>query len=284
MYVISEKGLKQQEQLMGPQEELTATGIHISYRATAGKQHIAWKSWRPDQRHIHPALLCIPGAHLGLEIYEPLAFWLAEQGVQCHALSLANHGVGWGYSWDMELRSEGSVTLHHATQYIGRVVDELKDMAVLVGAGLGGIAAQIYAQQHPDQVAGLILLGSCLPSLAAGVWPSPLPVPTLIAHLLGQSASERDVETLATLLDPETVLIEPSALESWSGEPIGPTLVLAGEHDPYVLPPIFRATAAHYKTEAHIINDAAHLLTWGKHWLVCAEYILAFLHEASLAN
>jgi len=70
------------------------------------------------------------------------------------ALDLRGHGQS-------EAKSDDDLTIDDLADDIGTVVDELGlERMALVGHSIGGSAAIAYAGEHPDKVAGLLLVGT----------------------------------------------------------------------------------------------------------------------------
>ena len=114
---------------------------------------------QPERRSRKPPLLLVHGALTGSWLWSSFGAYFAERGWEAHAMNLRGH-----YTSDLAELDETSMADYAAD--IGVAVRHLGRPPVVIGWGIGALAAMIYASRNP--VLGLVLLG---PSVPAGVAP-----------------------------------------------------------------------------------------------------------------
>jgi pimeloyl-ACP methyl ester carboxylesterase len=242
----------------------------------------------------HPPLLFVHGSNLAAWCWQQhfLAFFAAA-GYDAHALSLRGHGG-----------SEGTERLQSFTldDFTADVLDALGRIdgdPVLVCHSMGGVIGQRILREHPDTIAGLVLLAS-VPPAGLGADTARL----MVSHSLEMTAmrdfntgradrfparlylSDRlpdaEREALAARLQPES----DKAGYALTGRlvrarpvPGRPVLVMGGRADRIVSPQSVRATARAYGTEPVILAGMSHLVMLDPGWRQVAERLLDFLRE-----
>jgi Lysophospholipase len=114
---------------------------------------------QPERRSRKPPLLLVHGALTGSWLWSSFGAYFAERGWEAHAMNLRGH-----YTSDLAELDETSMADYAAD--IGIAVRHLGRPPILIGWGIGALAAMIYASHNP--VLGLVLLA---PSAPAGVAP-----------------------------------------------------------------------------------------------------------------
>jgi pimeloyl-ACP methyl ester carboxylesterase len=112
---------------------------------------------QPERRSRKPPLLFVHGALTGSWLWADFAAFFAERGWEAHAMNFRGH-----YTSDLADLSETRMADY--ADDIGVAVRQLGRPPVLVGWGMGALAAILYAARHP--VLGLVLLAPS-PSAAA---------------------------------------------------------------------------------------------------------------------
>jgi pimeloyl-ACP methyl ester carboxylesterase len=86
----------------------------------------------------------------------------------CHLLAYNRPGIGRSTASDADVFPSDAQAPFPATERLRHLLQvlELPPPYVLVGHSLGGQFAQLFARQHPDQVAGLVLVDALPPGLA----------------------------------------------------------------------------------------------------------------------
>jgi pimeloyl-ACP methyl ester carboxylesterase len=112
---------------------------------------------QPERRSRKPPLLLIHGALGGSWLWTEFSAYLAERGWEAHAMNLRGH-----FTSDMADLAETSMADYRddvavAMRHLGRP-------AVLIGWGIGALAAMMYAERNP--VLGLVLLAPSPPAAA----------------------------------------------------------------------------------------------------------------------
>ena len=114
---------------------------------------------QPERRSRKPPLLLVHGALTGSWLWSSFAGYFAERGWEAHALNFRGH-------FTSDLADLAETTMADYASDIGVAVRQLGKPPVLIGWGIGGLAAMMYASRHP--VLGLVLLA---PSPSAAVLP-----------------------------------------------------------------------------------------------------------------
>src|SRR5574338_224695 len=114
---------------------------------------------QPERRSRKPPLLLVHGVLTGSWLWTEMAIYLAERGWEAHAMNLRGHFTSDVADLDETRMRDYADDVGVAARQIGRP-------CVLVGWGIGALAALMHAERHP--VLGLILLA---PSPPAGALP-----------------------------------------------------------------------------------------------------------------
>ncbi len=112
---------------------------------------------QPERRSRKPPLLLVHGVLTGSWMWSAFAAFLAERGWEAHAMNLRGH-----YTSDLADLEETS--MHDYADDIGVAIRQLGRPPVVIGWGIGALAAMIYAQRH--EVLGLVLLAPSPPAAA----------------------------------------------------------------------------------------------------------------------
>jgi pimeloyl-ACP methyl ester carboxylesterase len=114
---------------------------------------------QPERRSRKPPLLLVHGALTGSWLWTEMAAFLAERGWEAHAMNLRGH-------FTSDVADLDGVTMRDYVDDVGVAMRHLGRPAVLVGWGIGALAALKYAERHG--ALGLVLLA---PSPPAGALP-----------------------------------------------------------------------------------------------------------------
>jgi pimeloyl-ACP methyl ester carboxylesterase len=114
---------------------------------------------QPERRSRKPPLLLVHGALTGSWLWSSFGAYFAERGWEAHAMNLRGH-------YTSDLADLGSVEMRDYATDIGVAVRHLGRPPVVIGWGIGALAAMLYAERSP--VLGLVLLA---PSPPAGALP-----------------------------------------------------------------------------------------------------------------
>ena len=112
---------------------------------------------QPERRSRKPPLLLVHGALAGSWMWAGFATHFAERGWEAHAMNFRGH-----YTSDVADLSR--VTMHDYADDIGVAIRNLGRPPVLIGWGIGGLAAMLYAERNPTL--GLVLLAPSPPAAA----------------------------------------------------------------------------------------------------------------------
>lgn len=112
---------------------------------------------QPERRSRKPPLLLVHGVLTGSWMWSAFAAFLAERGWEAHAMNLRGH-----YTSDLAELAETS--MHDYADDIGVAIRQLGRPPVVIGWGIGALAAMIYAQRH--EVLGLVMLAPSPPAAA----------------------------------------------------------------------------------------------------------------------
>src|SRR5574338_524665 len=118
---------------------------------------------QPERRSRKPPLLLVHGALCGSWMWSSFAAHFAERGWEAHAMNFRGH-----YTSDVADLSE--VGMADYADDIAVAVRQLGRPPVLIGWGIGALAAMLYAERSP--VLGLVLLAPSPPAAALPRHPS----------------------------------------------------------------------------------------------------------------
>lgn len=118
---------------------------------------------QPERRSRKPPLLLVHGALTGSWMWSSFATFFAERGWEAHAMNFRGH-----YTSDVADLSE--VSMRDYADDIGVAVRQLGRPPVVIGWGIGALAAMLYAERA--DVLGLVLLAPSPPAAALPRRPS----------------------------------------------------------------------------------------------------------------
>jgi pimeloyl-ACP methyl ester carboxylesterase len=110
---------------------------------------------QPERRSRKPPLLLVHGALTGSWLWTEVAAYLAERGWEAHAVNLRGH-------FTSDVADLGETTMRDYADDIGVALRHIGRPAVLIGWGIGALAALMHAERHP--VLGLVLLAPSPPA------------------------------------------------------------------------------------------------------------------------
>jgi pimeloyl-ACP methyl ester carboxylesterase len=112
---------------------------------------------QPERRSRKPPLLLVHGALTGSWLWTEVAAYLAERGWEAHAINLRGH-------FTSDVADLGDTTMRDYADDVGVALRHIGRPAVLIGWGIGALAALMHAERHP--VLGLVLLAPSPPAAA----------------------------------------------------------------------------------------------------------------------
>jgi pimeloyl-ACP methyl ester carboxylesterase len=112
---------------------------------------------QPERRSRKPPLLLVHGALTGSWLWTEVAAYLAERGWEAHALNLRGH-------FTSDVADLGDTTMRDYADDVGVALRHIGRPSVLIGWGIGALAALMHAERHP--VLGLVLLAPSPPAAA----------------------------------------------------------------------------------------------------------------------
>ena len=112
---------------------------------------------QPERRSRKPPLLLVHGALTGSWLWTEIAAYLAERGWEAHAVNLRGH-------FTSDVADLDETTMRDYADDIGVALRHIGRPAVLIGWGIGALAAMLHAERHP--VLGLVLLAPSPPAAA----------------------------------------------------------------------------------------------------------------------
>jgi pimeloyl-ACP methyl ester carboxylesterase len=185
------------------------------------------------------ALLFLHDHHRSGAVYEALARMLAAQGCIVHLLTLRGYGSGVWYSQTNWQSGEGIILWDHLSD-VESVIEAqglAPELLTIVGEGMGGILAQLYARQR--KVAGLVLLNAYTPHRAAQAW--------------GRRAGWARPKAKASV--PDGILEDYQQLAAQGFQPLQASHVLVLTTQETINPKLLAATARDYHVEAVRIQE-----------------------------
>jgi pimeloyl-ACP methyl ester carboxylesterase len=114
---------------------------------------------QPERRSRKPPLLLVHGALTGSWLWSSFGAYFAERGWEAHAMNLRGH-------YTSDLADLGETSMRDYANDIGVAIRQLGRPPVVIGWGMGALAAMLHTEQN--RVLGLVLLA---PSPPAGALP-----------------------------------------------------------------------------------------------------------------
>jgi pimeloyl-ACP methyl ester carboxylesterase len=249
---------------------------------------------QPERRSRKPPLLLIHGALTGSWLWTDFAAYLAERGWEAHAMNLRGH-----FTSDVADLEETSMRDYEND--VGVALRHLGRPAVLIGWGIGALAALMHAEQHP--VLGLVLLAPSPPAAALPRRPDEHELravpPTYDAAWWGWTGTTEQVrERMPDLDDHDLERMSellagaresgPARRERMIGIPVDmaalanvPSLVIGAGLDDVIHPAEARRTADLLGADYEYFPSASHFgLVMGEHtWPDVAQGVLGWLEE-----
>ena len=112
---------------------------------------------QPERRSRKPPLLLVHGALTGSWLWTEIAAYLAERGWEAHAVNLRGHFTSDVAELDQTAMADYADDVGVALRQLGRP-------AIVIGWGIGALAALMHAERH--RVLGLVLLAPSPPAAA----------------------------------------------------------------------------------------------------------------------
>jgi pimeloyl-ACP methyl ester carboxylesterase len=249
---------------------------------------------QPERRSRKPPLLLIHGALTGSWLWTEFAAYLAERGWEAHAMNLRGH-------FTSDVADLSDTTMRDYADDVGIAMRHLARPAVLIGWGIGALAALMHAERHP--VLGLVLLAPSPPAEALPRRPDEHELrdvpPIYDAAWWGWTGTgeelrrrmpdmdELDIAKMRELLDGARES-GPARRERMLGVPIDmtrladiPSLVIGAGQDDVIHPSEARRTADLLGAGYEYFPSASHFgLVMGEHtWPEVASSVLGWLEE-----
>jgi pimeloyl-ACP methyl ester carboxylesterase len=120
---------------------------------------------QPERRSRKPPLLLIHGALGGSWMWTDFATFFAERGWEAHAMNFRGH-------YTSDIADLSRVSMRDYADDIGIAIRHLGRPPVLIGWGIGALAAMVHAQR--SNVLGLVLLAPSPPAAALPRLPNEL--------------------------------------------------------------------------------------------------------------
>ena len=112
---------------------------------------------QPERRSRKPPLLLVHGALTGSWLWTEIAAYLAERGWEAHAVNLRGH-------FTSDVAELDATTMRDYADDVGVALRQIGRPSVLVGWGIGALAAMLHAERHPPL--GMVLLAPSPPAEA----------------------------------------------------------------------------------------------------------------------
>jgi len=249
---------------------------------------------QPERRSRKPPLLLVHGALTGSWLWTEVAAYLAERGWEAHALNLRGH-------FTSDVADLSDTTMRDYADDIGVALRQIGRPAVLIGWGIGALAALMHAERHP--VLGLVLLAPSPPADALPRRPDEHELravpPVYDAAWWGWTGSRDELrERMPDMEDDEIEKMSelligaresgPARRERMRGVPIDasrfvdlPSLVIGAGLDDVIHPTEARRTADLLGASYEYFPSASHfgLVMGSRTWPEVAQSVLGWLEE-----
>ena len=249
---------------------------------------------QPERRSRKPPLLLIHGALTGSWLWTDFAAYLAERGWEAHAMNLRGH-------FTSDVADLEETTMRDYANDVGVALRHLGRPAVLIGWGIGALAALMHAERHP--VLGLVLLAPSPPAAALprrpdqhelravpaeydAAWWGWTGTPEQLRERM-PDLDDHDLERMTELLAGARES-GPARRERMVGIPVDmaalaevPSLVIGAGLDDVIHPAEARRTADLLGADYEYFPSASHFgLVMGEHtWPDVAQGVLGWLEE-----
>ena len=249
---------------------------------------------QPERRSRKPPLLLVHGALTGSWLWTEVAAYLAERGWEAHAVNLRGH-------FTSDVADLSDTTMRDYADDIGVALRQIGRPAVLIGWGIGALAALMHAERHP--VLGLVLLAPSPPADALPRRPDEHELravpPIYDAAWWGWTGSRDELrERMPDMEDDEIEKMSelligaresgPARRERMRGIPIDasrfvdlPSLVIGAGLDDVIHPTEARRTADLLGASYEYFPSASHfgLVMGSRTWPEVAQSVLGWLEE-----
>ena len=249
---------------------------------------------QPERRSRKPPLLLVHGALTGSWLWTEIAAYLAERGWEAHAVNLRGH-------FTSDVADLDETTMRDYADDIGVALRQIGRPAVLIGWGIGALAAMLHAERHP--VLGLVLLAPSPPAAALPRRPDEYElraVPAIYdAAWWGWTGSRDELRERMPDMDDDELEKMSELLagahesgrarrERMQGVPIDaarlselPSLVIGAGLDEVIHPTEARRTADLLGASYEYFPSASHfgLVMGGRTWPEVAQSVLGWLEE-----
>jgi pimeloyl-ACP methyl ester carboxylesterase len=249
---------------------------------------------QPERRSRKPPLLLVHGALTGSWLWTEVAAFLAERGWEAHAINLRGH-------FTSDVADLADTTMRDYADDIGVALRQIGRPAVLIGWGIGALAALMHAERHP--VLGLVLLAPSPPAEALPRRPDEhelRAVPAVYdAAWWGWTGSRDELrERMPDMEDDEIEKMSellagaresgPARRERMRGVPVDaarfvdlPSLVIGAGLDDVIHPTEARRTADLLGASYEYFPSASHfgLVMGSRTWPDVAQSVLGWLEE-----
>ena len=249
---------------------------------------------QPERRSRKPPLLLVHGALTGSWLWTEVAAFLAERGWEAHAVNLRGH-------FTSDVADLSDTTMRDYADDIGVAQRQIGRPPVIIGWGIGALAAVMHAERHP--VLGLVLLAPSPPADALPRRPDEhelRAVPAVYdAAWWGWTGSRDELrERMPDMEDDEIEKMSellagaresgPARRERMRGVPIDasrfvdlPSLVIGAGLDDVIHPTEARRTADLLGASYEYFPSASHfgLVMGSRTWPEVAQSVLGWLEE-----
>jgi len=258
---------------------------------------IEWISYLPKDRKHETPILMVHGMWHAAWCWQGWQELLATWGWESHAISLPGHGAS------PEQRPIRACTLDYYLAFVRDAVDRLPIRPILMGHSLGGALTQWYLRYVGDLPAAVLVapwalnggfLASALSIMKTDPLGAPLAMltykaeytrsPRAAANLLLGKGAIVTPEELHARLGPESILIMIQHALPWKppAHLNTPILYLGGEVDATIPEWAGRRSAAAYKADYVMIEQAAHNLMMEHNSRETAALIRDWLEQRQL--
>ena len=249
---------------------------------------------QPERRSRKPPLLLVHGALTGSWLWTEFSAYLAERGWEAHAMNLRGH-------FTSDVAELEDTTMRDYADDVGVAMRHLGRPAVLIGWGIGALAALMHAERSP--VLGLVLLAPSPPAAALPRRPEEHELRAVPAtydaawwgwtgttqqlHERMPDMDEHDLDKMTELMDGarESGLARRERMKGVAIDASGlrdtPSLVIGAGLDDVIHPSEARRTADLLGAGYEYFPSASHFgLVMGEHtWPEVAASVLGWLEE-----
>lgn len=259
----------------------------------------------PESPAGHPPLLFVHGAYVGAWVWNHgFLDYFAEEGYECHAVSLRGHGLSPGFE---------NLCAWGISDYVHDVRDAIRRLSappVLIGHSMGGFIIQQFMEREESNIAGFVLMATVPPdglfqpvaknltihpvllyklniinTMPQWMWEYWITPEEIQKLFLSMNTPIDLVKNILPKLQPESprAILDMSFSNNTKSRPGNKPVLVLGAEDDMIIPAEFaEKTAKTFGADLEVIPRIGHAMMLETEWDLTAEAISKWLKANSL--